>query len=726
MSDFSLPPRLGSERHARGVRLIRARDLEHWPYRCMRVLILSVLMVAAMGAPARAHAGLVEAEPSSGTGMPQAPPAVVLRFTEPLVAGPSRIEILDRQGEDVGEGTTAMVRGDPRAMRRELGLLPPGQYEVRWTTLSPLDGHTLRGSYFFAVGSRASPDTSVEDGPLDSEGLAGLASRLVALGGLLTWIGMVVQRRVVGLVDVAPARMRMWGRVLPAATALGAASALVASSFSTGAGAAALAPLLTTTSGALRLAQVVVATSAALLGWHSPRRGSASVLLAMVAVAAESASGHAAASPQPVLAVASFAVHLVAVGVWVAAILLSAASGSKVVPTLRILAPTVWRAGVVAGVTGVLSSTVVLSSVSDVVSTAYGRTLAVKVALVAGMAMLGAAHAMRRRSHSRPRTLVRIVRSELLVATGVLTTTGLLVGFASPPAEIDAAGQYAEGDELLGRLVDRDAVSLGSATGSLVVGLTILPPTPGDVELRVQVEGAAADDAVRSVAVRGRGPDGADHTWALQPCGRDCFATEAEIPGDGRWTFDVSFMTGSGPASVRVATPLPAADGRERLDTAIAAMERLETVAVTEELRESTDGRRFISDYEHRAPDSFEWFVRGGSARIAIGDRGFRRSYPHSEWRSFDWARDGYVWPEGYYSTFWRDAAAVRVVGEESVDGAAATVLAFVQPSFPIWYRLWIDNRTDRVLRLEMRTEDHLMEHRYRRFNRPVTIEPPI
>jgi len=58
-----------------------------------------------------------------------------------------------------------------------------------------LDGHTLRGSYSFAVGTGANPGTTLADSPLDSEGPLGLVGRFVELIALGTWLAWALLRR---------------------------------------------------------------------------------------------------------------------------------------------------------------------------------------------------------------------------------------------------------------------------------------------------------------------------------------------------------------------------------------------------------------------------------------------------------------------------------------------------------------------------------------------------
>src|SRR5574340_1218454 len=91
-----------------------------------RVLVVAIGLALGLGLvgafvvprPAAAHAELVLADPAPGTGLPQAPGAVVLKFSEPLDLGLSHIEIVDAAGHDVSSGPTRAVSGDADAMRR--------------------------------------------------------------------------------------------------------------------------------------------------------------------------------------------------------------------------------------------------------------------------------------------------------------------------------------------------------------------------------------------------------------------------------------------------------------------------------------------------------------------------------------------------------------------------------------------------------------------------------
>src|SRR6266498_4547248 len=119
------------------------------------VIVLAVvsLILLVPAAPALAHATLIGAEPSpnTGTGLSNAPTTVRLRLSEPVRVPPSTIAVLDRSGRDVAT-RVRRVPTDPQSMEADLPSLSQGVYRVVWRSVSALDGHTIRGAYFFGVG----------------------------------------------------------------------------------------------------------------------------------------------------------------------------------------------------------------------------------------------------------------------------------------------------------------------------------------------------------------------------------------------------------------------------------------------------------------------------------------------------------------------------------------------------------------------------------------------
>ena len=135
------------------------RRAETWLRRAVKVVALVLGAIGVMlvvAAPANAHAALVSASPAPGASLPQAPGAVVLRFSEAIDLRTSTIAVTDASEIDATSGPTAAVSGDARSIQRPLGLLQPGRYTVRWTSVSSDDGHIETGSYSFAIGVAAS------------------------------------------------------------------------------------------------------------------------------------------------------------------------------------------------------------------------------------------------------------------------------------------------------------------------------------------------------------------------------------------------------------------------------------------------------------------------------------------------------------------------------------------------------------------------------------------
>ncbi|MFE4801588.1 copper resistance protein CopC [Streptomyces sp. NPDC056708] len=167
--------------------------------------VLLILLASVL--PAFAHASLVSASPAPGTGLPQAPAAVVLRFDEALNLRLSHVDVADARGREVGVGATRPVAGDGLAMQRRLGALTPGVYTVRWTSVALDDGHVLHGNYQFGIGTAPAGAGSVAAGPTATEGWAGLVGRWAGLLGLLSWTGTALLARRAQQAGVPAARV---------------------------------------------------------------------------------------------------------------------------------------------------------------------------------------------------------------------------------------------------------------------------------------------------------------------------------------------------------------------------------------------------------------------------------------------------------------------------------------------------------------------------------------
>lgn len=674
-------------------------------------------------APASAHATLVAATPAPGTGLPQAPGAVVIRFTEPLNPRLSRIEVLDDDDRDVGAGKTTLAGDDANALRRRLPLLPPGRFTVRWTTVSTLDGHMRRGSYVFGIGTTASAAERVMDGPLESQGWPGLVGRFFGLGGLGLWAGAgLVGARASGA-GLGRRRLVPLAIAAPALALAGTAVSLVSAAARAGGSAASVLDAVSgSQSGQFRLMAMLAAAGGVAAAGRAPV---AYRWAALAAVGAEAASGHAASGPLPFLAAVSFATHLVAAGVWAFAVVAALVAGARARTVLAALSPfAVGAAGVVV-VTGAVNAAFGLAHPSELASTGYGRAVLAKSALAAAMAAAGAVH-LRRRRAAPARAVRRPVALEAAVAAMAFVVAALLTSIPDPPRQAGAE-VVAGSDPVLAELASYDAVSVAEAAGAYVVGLTVFPPRPGEVQVRLHVLGGESgqDAPIGRGVVRASAPGQEPVSMRLRPCGSACFAGRGRLPTAGQWQFEASVDADGEDVTAIFAVPLPAPAGTAELERALGATEALLSAAMREELRGQVGGKELVATYHFAAPDAFEIRVND-SHRIVIGTQSWQRSSPAEPWRQGKWPGEAFRWPRSHYRAFWAEPAAVRVLGEEVVDGVPSRIVGFVRPRLAAWFKVWIGIPDGLVRREEMLAEGHLMHRLYGQLNGGIVITPPV
>lgn len=689
-----------------------------------RLLIVLFGLGVALGSPAAvtAHAELLLASPAPGIGLAQAPAAVVIKFSEPLNISLSRIQVLDVSGSDVGQGPTLPVAGDPQAMRRPLGLLPSGQYLVRWTSVSAVDGHTLQGTYSFAVGTAASADTTIADSPLDSEGPVGLVGRFAALVALGAWLAAGLLRGAAARAGLDPRKTNRIARAAPAVAFGGTIVSLLSTTLVATGTLAAIGGVLASPSGEARLLVLATTSIGVLLG---TRWRAVTILLAAAAIVADAASGHAASSALPAVGIISFSVHLAAVGVWTYAIAASLLAAPDLRRALGTFTPYAVGAAAVVAATGVFNAILELAQPADLIETGYGLVLVAKSAAFVAMATLGLLHFLwRRRPRIPDRFVRRPLRAEAMAATLALVLATLLVGFPNPPRQAGAtAEQLTTSDPVLAELGDREALSVADPSGPFVVGLTILPPRPGPAEIRVQVLGVDPGDGLRNARLTGSSGAASVDAALDAACGLGCFAGHASFAATGEWRLEVHLDSNRGPISIAETVPLPAPDGSAALERALAAQEGLKSALMTERLRGSVGGPTYNTTFKFQAPDKVEFSLKD-SMTIFIGSTRYERT-GSGPWKTSPPAPPGFSWPAGYYREFWGAMAAPRLLGSETIDGVPTQVIAFLRPDVPAWFRLWVGESDGLVRREDMRAEGHIMDHDYSDLNGPITVTPP-
>jgi len=118
-----------------------------------RLRSISLALVCALAAPlaAFAHAHLDRSMPAAGATLKDAPPEVMLWFTEAVEPKFSTIEVRDATGATVQDGAASAVPGNTAQLRIKLKPVAAGTYTVKWRVLS-VDTHRSQGDFTFRVG----------------------------------------------------------------------------------------------------------------------------------------------------------------------------------------------------------------------------------------------------------------------------------------------------------------------------------------------------------------------------------------------------------------------------------------------------------------------------------------------------------------------------------------------------------------------------------------------
>jgi copper transport protein len=376
----------------------------------VRVATAAVLLTAALALPATAsaHASERGSTPADGAVLAKAPQAVQVVFDDVVRVGSGIAAVANGTG-------TSVIGGTPRAELDVLTIplrpgLRRGAYSVRWSVVSN-DGHLERGVLAFAVGPGQPKPESVLGAsvPLTWSDLV-LRSLyylgLLAAGGIVLFalavrgiVGRALERPVAQIVFFGLLAVFAGGSGIVHTAAPGTRYALV-----------------------VRVALVVALVGGAAAALAPSRRallwvaGGASLAL----LAAPTLAGHALDPSRPrALSVPADLLHLASAAAWVGVLL----GFVFVLPRTAAPRRAVRRAAALAlaavallAASGVARAATELSSVSQLWSTSYGRTILVKSALFAVLLALGYT------SRRRP----KVVRVELVLIVAVVVAVAVL------------------------------------------------------------------------------------------------------------------------------------------------------------------------------------------------------------------------------------------------------------------------------------------------------------
>jgi copper transport protein len=448
-----------------------------------------VIVAAAWGAgSAAAHAKLVGSAPAPGaSGVQRDAAAVVLRFSEQVaVLDGSEVTVVDGRGRRVDAGTARTSSGDSRRVIVPLrGPLNDDSFTVRFRVVSD-DSHLEEGAFAFAVGrARLRDPLPVSAVGISDTGAVAVAVRWVELIAFGLLLGLIVFRALVWDAVASAAyrsnaderdralrdgRRSFWRAFWGLAALAGVAEAAVlvektAVVFHTGViGATRRPDILATIVSESRFGDLLGWRDLALLAlvglgfviWsaeagHAPsgERRWPALLMAVPAVTALTllaSQGHASQAPVAPLSIAADAAHLSAAAIWIGGLpclAVIALRAPRALPdTGRAVAAgalarfsrvAVWSVGVLI-LTGIARLAGELSSPAELWSTAYGRCIVAKSALLLPLLLLGnrnrraiAAFARRAPDQRRLRTIARSVQVELAIALAIIAVAALLV-----------------------------------------------------------------------------------------------------------------------------------------------------------------------------------------------------------------------------------------------------------------------------------------------------------
>ena len=382
-----------------------------WP---VAAVVLAALLVAVTPTPASAHAVLESTTPGDRSRVATSPSEVTLQFSEDITAPPGSVRVVGASGQRVDSGSTSV--DGPRLRVPVDAELADGAYVVSWRVISA-DSHPVRGAFTFTVGEGPSASDSLVARYFDQGSdrwlqVAGAVARAAGYLGTLLAAGAALYLAIVfeGAVVARSVRRLLLGSAVVGALGV-IAQVVIDADLATGLGLGAIghsnvrADVLGSGVGlsmAITLAGLIVlAGLVALAVMRRVLARSRRVLLvagALVAVGGFAAAGHSTQGSVRWLTSIADVVHVAFGAAWFGGLVMlgvalrhraggDPVAGARAVARFSSLATVSVLA---VGGAGLTLGWAEVRSVDALTTTAYGRLLMVKVAMVAGIAAVGA------------------------------------------------------------------------------------------------------------------------------------------------------------------------------------------------------------------------------------------------------------------------------------------------------------------------------------------------
>lgn len=663
--------------------------------------IVAVLLAACVWAPAAfAHANVISTTPPDGAIVATAPDAVRILFDDPVTVAPGNAV--------VSSGHSSVMDGDPRTELAGHRLVLPllklanGDYSARWRIVSD-DGHLESGVLAFRVGSGGAKPQSVLKAESSNPSTLDVAARWLLIGGILVAGGSAL---FVFLVTRARERD----------AALTVAIALV------GAAGGGVWLLHATNDAATRFGHVtqaaIVAAAlgaiAASLAWALGRFVVPALVPAALLLLAPTLAGHAfrpAGNERPFSAVADL-VHVTAAAFWIGGLVQLAIvlmrGGAPEAPRRfsRLALPTV----ALIAASGVARAVVELSSVSQLWSTGYGRTILVKTVLLAVTVAIAIGS---RRALAAPARLLRSVSAELAVLALLVVAVAVLTALRPGRDYVSAIAAPAPTETAYAPPPARGQVVFAGEAGKLAVALGVRPGSPLRMTATVLGQSGYGVDRL-SVALSAANKQGSRTAKAVS-CGHGCYT--ARLPLKDPRQFAVTLVGNGASHALRFRVPgaWPPGPGTPFLRQATRVFDGLRSVQLVERLS-SGPGRTLNTHWQLLAPDSLRYDISGTGSGIVIGRHRWDRLGPQAPWKESQTVI--LPQPTAPWGKEWRDVRVLNVTPKQ-------LTASWVDPSVPAWFTATFDRATARAINMRMTAAAHFMRHRYFGYNAPVRIAPP-
>ena len=434
---------------------------------------------------ASAHAVLETSSPAPSELLTSSPKEIRLNFDEQVESTLGDIRIYDSEQREVSIEKTVRSSSDASVVTAEVPTLQNGVYVVVWRVVSA-DGHPISGAFPFEIGTKSTGTSAalLEEILNRTETVSTLGNPMSTLR-LLGFLGLILLIGCVSLLWRSPllgnSRVRKtlrYSSVFIAISSLGLL--LMQGPYTAGRSWGSLfdsviiGDVLQT-----RLGFALFIRSICALAWgvialtvstSVSRRWRVGVIAtAVVTIATYSGSGHQSAGTMPALFVPLDMIHLAAVSTWVGALLaLVVVSRDNDVEneTKRYSQMATWSMPVVV-VTGVVQGLHLLSGISTITETTFGKLLLVKTLLV-GVVVLFGSKARTRLHASGFSSIAKVIRWESALVVLVLAVTSLMVA-QSPNATPSRSVSF----------------SATKVQNNIVAELSVVPAVVGTAEVHV-------------------------------------------------------------------------------------------------------------------------------------------------------------------------------------------------------------------------------------------------